>query len=255
MDASLETDLQSVRNLLASATKYLNELELYPRGRGVFLDATVLAILSKNIRVGEAICLLVGHDFHSEAFALSRTMLELALFARYISNADSYKRSETFVKYFAKDHEAWTKIISKYYPGAVPNYSPKHLEMLETAKQFKDPHNWSGKRLRDLAMEDDTFETLPDGSPFRWEFDYEVMYKLSSHYVHGTIIAIDEHATGPRQPFRVKSGPTVKKGDLALFNLVLYLHRSLIAAFRSINYEISQAMIDKFDAALKGLAN
>jgi hypothetical protein len=253
MDASLKTDLETVRSLLASATKYLNALELYPRGRGVFLDAVVLAILSKSMRVGEAICLLVEYDFHSEAFALSRTMLELALFARYISNADSFKRSETFVKYVAKDHEAWTNLISKYYPAAVPNFHPDHAKMLEIAKQFKDPHKWSGKNVRDLAMEDDAFETLPNGNPFRWEFDYEVIYKWTSHYVHGTVIAVDEHATGPRQPFRVKGGPNIRKGDMALFNLVLYLHRSFIAAFRSINYELSQAMIDTFDAVLKGL--
>jgi hypothetical protein len=168
MDASLKTDLESVRGLLASATKYLNELELYPRGRGIFLDGVVLAILSKSIRVGGAICLLVEHDFHSEAFALSRTMLELALYARYISNADSFKRSEMFVKFVAKDREGWAKVLSKYYPAVVPNLHPKHAQMLEIAKEFKDPHRWSGKSVRDLAMEDEAFETLPDGGPFRW---------------------------------------------------------------------------------------
>jgi Family of unknown function (DUF5677) len=255
MDASLRTDLQSVRSLLDSATKYLNGLELYARGRGVYLDATVLAILSKSIRVGNAICLLVEHDFHSEAFALSRTMLELALFARYISNADSFKRSETFVKYFAKDHETWTKLISKYYPAAVPTFHPDHAKMLEIAQHFKDPHKWSGKNVKELAMEDDAFETMPDGSPFRWEFDYEVIYKWTSHYVHGTVVAVDEHATGPREPFKVKGGPNVGKAGMALFNSVLYLHRSFLSAFRSIKHDISQAMLDTFDKVLKGLVH
>src|ERR1035438_71141 len=126
MAASLKTDLESVRGLLASATTYLNDLELYPRGRGIFLDAVVLAILSKSIRVGGAICLLVEQDFHSEAFALSRTMLELALYARYISNADSFNRSEMFVKFVAKDREGWSKVLSKYYPAVVPILRPKH---------------------------------------------------------------------------------------------------------------------------------
>jgi Family of unknown function (DUF5677) len=116
MDASLKTDLESVRGLVDSATKYLNELELYPRGRGVFLDGVVLAILSKSIRVGGAICLLVEHDFHSEAFALSRTMLELALYARYISNADSFKRSEMFAKFVAKSLRTISNKIGSYRP-------------------------------------------------------------------------------------------------------------------------------------------
>jgi hypothetical protein len=253
MAASLKTDLESVRGLLASATKYLNELELYPRGRGVYLDAVVLAILSKSIRVGGAICLLVEHDFHSEAFALSRTMLELALYARYISNEDSFKRSEMFVKFVAKDREGWTKVISKYYPSMLLNPHPKHAQMLETAKEFKDPHKWSGKTVRDMAMEVDAFETLPDGKPFLWEFDYEAVYKWTSHYVHGTIVAVDEHATGPREPFKVKAGSNEGNADMALFNSVLYLQRAFIAAFRSINHDMSQAMIDGFDGALKSL--
>jgi hypothetical protein len=251
--ASLKTDLERVRGLLASATKYLNELELYPRGRGVFLDGVVLAILSKSIRVAGAICLLVEHDFHSEAFALSRTMLELALYARYISNADSFKRSEMFVKFVAKDREGWAKVLSKYYPAMVPNLHPKHAQMLEIAKEFKDPHRWSGKSVKDMAMEVDAFETLPDGSPFLWEFDYEAVYKWTSHYVHGTVVAIDEHATGPREPFKVKGGPNDGNADMALFNSVLYLQRAFIAAFRSIKHEMAQEMIDGFDAALKSL--
>jgi hypothetical protein len=253
MDESLKADLDSVRNLLVSVTEYLNKLELYPRGAGVYLDAVVLAILSKSLRVADAICLLVEHDFHSEAFALSRTMLELALSARHISNADSFKRSERFVKFFAKDREGLTKLIAKYYPAAVPEFSPNHAKLLETAKDFKDPYKWSGKSTRDLAIEDDTFETLPDGNPFRWEFDYEIIYKWTSHYVHGTVVAVDEHATAPREPFKVKGGPNASKGDMALFNAVLYLNRSFIASFRSINYEMSQTILDKFDTVIKQL--
>ena len=102
-------------------------------------------------------------------------------------------------------------------------------------------------------MEDDTFETLPNGSAFRWEFDYEVIYKWTSHFVHGTVVSVDEHATGPRQPFSVRGAGNEGNGEMALFNLAFYLNRSFIGAFRSINHEMSQEMVDKFDAALKQL--
>ena len=253
MDDLLINDLENVRNLLKTATTYLNGLEIYPRGRGVYLDAVVLAILSKSIRVGQSICLLVEHEFHSEAFGLSRTVLEMSLFLRHISNADSYRRSAMFVKYFAKDREGWANLISKYYPAAAPRFSPDHSRLLQTAKQFKDPHKWSGKSVKDLAMEDDAFETLPNGNPLRWEFDYEVIYKWTSHYVHGTVVAVDEHATGPREPFKVKGNRNVSKGEMALFNLALYLNRSFVAAFRSLNHEMSHGIIDHFDNALKAL--
>jgi hypothetical protein len=255
MDGTLEADLEHVRALLTATTAYLDELEIYPRSRGIFLDAVLLAILSKSLRVADAVCLLVECGFHSEAFGLSRTMLELALFARYISNKDSFSRSEIFAKYFAKDLEGWTKLISKYYPNAVARFHPNHNKLLEIAKQFKDPHRWSGKSVRDLAIEEDTFETLPNGQPFRWEFDYEVVYKWTSHYVHGTVVAVDEHATAPRQPFRVKKPANLGKADMALFNSALYLYRAVIATFRAVNHEASQAIIDRFEAVLKELAH
>lgn len=252
----LGTDLENVKELLVTVIDYLNRLELYPRGRGIALDAVMLAIVSKNIRVGEAICLLVEQEFHSEAFAMSRTMLELALSARHTSNDDERKRSATFANFFAKDQYEWAKIVSKYYPNAVPNVdSERRKKMIEVAKQFKDPHRWSGKSVRELAMEVDTFERLPDGSPFVWEFDYEAIYKWTSHYVHGTVVAVDEHASGPLQPFTVKHPVNVDKAEMALFNLVLYLSRTFLAAFRSINHEMSQGIIDKFNDTLKRLVH
>ena len=73
--------------------------------------------------------------------------------------------------------------------------------------------------------------------------------------MHGTVVAVDEHATGPGAPFKVKGGPNIGKADMALFNAALYLNRSFIAAFRSINYEMSQEIINAFDRVLKALAH
>lgn len=53
----------------------------------------------------------------------------------------------------------------------------------------------------------------------------------------------------------MKGGPNIGKADMALFNAALYLNRSFIAAFRSINYEMSQEIIDAFDRVLKALAH
>src|SRR5207249_1949096 len=108
-------DIQSVRALLQHVSEAVNSLGIHPR-RNVCNDAVLLALLSKTIRTGEAACLLIEHGFGDEAFGLSRTMVELALFARYIVNdPDPDKRSEQYIRYFAKDHETWTKMIQKYY--------------------------------------------------------------------------------------------------------------------------------------------
>lgn len=253
MNAILKGHLESVRDLLSSASEYINKLEIFPRRRGVFVDAVVLAILSKCIRVGYAVCLLVEDGFDSEAFGLSRTVLELALYNRYVSNGDSFQRSGRFVHYFAKDHEGWTNVVTKYYPTRIPKFREDHDRMMELAKQIKDAHRWSGKSVRALAMEEDVFDVMPDGSPLKWEFDYEAIYKLSSHYVHGSVVAVDEHAMAPGQPFKVNSDPRSRLGDTALFNVAMYLHKSFVAAFRCMNYDMSEAMNGKFDEVIKQL--
>jgi hypothetical protein len=243
-------DIQSVRSLLTTVTTFVNELGIYPRGRGIFSDAVLLAIVSKCIRLGEAICLLVESEFEAEAFGVSRTMFELALSARHIFD-DPFPRSARFVHYFAKDREIWTKLIAKYYPNAKPQFSENQQKLLQIAAEIKDPHRWTGKSVRELAMEESALEIDEHGKPIKWEYDYEVIYKWTSHFVHGTVIAVDEHAVEINEPFRIITGHRNNQGGMALFNVVLYLRRALTAALTSMNYKIKQEVADEFDNVLK----
>lgn len=255
MNNVYEKGITSVRQLLKSITKFVDSSDVYPRGHGIYLDAVVLALVSKSIRVGDATCLLVENGFPDEAFGLSRTIMEIALSARHISNAESFSRSANFVKYYAKDHAEWTRLVAKYQPLAKPDFHPDHEKMLEIAKRFKDPHKWSGKTVRELALEEDTFELDPaTGKPLNWEYDYEIVYKWTSHFVHGTVVSTDEHASGPSVPFRVRGGQqNIEKGGMALFNVALYVYRTLLAAFRSLSYEISKEIVDEVQLVLKNL--
>src|SRR5205823_1478862 len=131
----------------------------------------------------------VENEFYAEAFGMSRTVFELSLAARYISNGDAFQRAAVYANYFAKDHEAWTNIVAKYYPTTKPQFNANHARLLAKARLIKDVHRWSGKSIKHMAMEDDAFENDPNtGQPFRWEFDYEAVYKWTSHFVHGTVI-------------------------------------------------------------------
>ena len=68
------------------------------------------------------------------------------------------------------------------------------------------------------------------------------------------MVAVDEHAIGPREPFRIMGGrQNISKGGMALFNAAIYLHRTVLAVFRSLNYEIPQGVVDEFSAGLKEL--
>jgi hypothetical protein len=159
-----EECIQDARQLLRSVTEFVNGLEVYPR-HNVYKDVVLLALVSKAIRVGEAVCLLVEQGFHDEAFGVSRTLVDLGLSVRYIVNDPGFdQRSGRYVKYFAKDHENWSRLIQKYYPTMAVKYHPKHDEMLDIARTFRSPHIWHQGTTRDMAIEDDLVEKDEHGT-------------------------------------------------------------------------------------------
>jgi hypothetical protein len=56
--------------------RYLNKLEMIPATRA-YRSAVILALLSKALTVGRAICVLIDSGFPAEAFAMSRTIVEI----------------------------------------------------------------------------------------------------------------------------------------------------------------------------------
>lgn len=186
-----KSEIRRVRALLRRLTDFIDQQEIWPR-RTLYLDIIILALFSKSIRVGQAVCTLVANGFDDEAFGLGRTLVDIALSVRYISNGEGFDRSRRYAEFFAKDHEQWTKLIQKYYPNQPLHFGPQHTTMLELAKKFRSPHQWTGlgDQTKAMAIEDDTIETDASGNPVKWEFDYEVIYKWSSHFVHSTVVAL-----------------------------------------------------------------
>jgi len=248
-------DIQSVRELLQSVSESINSLGIYPR-RNVCTDAVLLALLSKTIRTGMATCVLIEQGFGDEAFGLSRTLIELACSARYILNdPDSGRRSKRFIEYFAKDHETLTKMIQKHHPTLVPKYHADHDKMLETARTFKSPHSWHDGSVRDMVVEDDLVELDDYGQPAKWEYDYEVVYKWTSHFVHGTVVALDAHSLGPGTAFTINAGhQRIDKAGMALFNVAMYLFKSTVLTFRGLGNEMQKDLADRFDSVIRPLA-
>ena len=244
------------RHLLNSATSYINGLRIYPR-ENVLSDTVLLTLLSKSTKVGEAVCLLVEGGYDDEAFGLTRTMIDLALSARYITNIDSSARAKRYIEYFAKDHEGWTKIIGKYFSDTEVEFPSDHDRRLEVAKTFKSPHSWTGlgSQTREMAFEEDLFEKDDHGKPVKWEFDYEVTYKWTSHFVHGTIVAMDRHSSRSGNPFRVFAGrQRIEKGGMALFNMAIYLFKAFVVSLRGMGYEVNEPLAKDFNQTIKWLA-
>jgi uncharacterized protein DUF5677 len=238
MDKTLT--VTSVRTLIEKLEKYINDSAFIPAS-SQYRGIVILGLLSKALTVGRAVCLLVEADFHGEAFGLSRTLMDLFFAIRYISNKDTQARAKRFAEFYAKDHEGWTKIIAKFYPTTAIRNSAFHEDSLEIARNYKNAHQWTGlgDQTRQMALEDDSYERSPSGTPANCEFDYEALYKWTSFYVHGTVSSLDAHFVEARDAFRVRARIQLEQnlGSDALFNVVAFLHKSFISAFRALGYE------------------
>jgi len=76
---------REMKRLLRKIVTFIDNQTLYPRGN-FFLDKVVLAHVSKSLNVAQSIMALIDAGFPEEAFGMSRTMVEIALNLRYITN-------------------------------------------------------------------------------------------------------------------------------------------------------------------------
>jgi hypothetical protein len=250
----LAEKLTLVRDLLTKVKTYIDSSEFYPTIRQ-YRGLIALGTISKALTLGRAIATLVEAGFPEEAFGLSRSLVELALIIRYISNKDVEQRATRYARFFAKDHEGWTKVIQKHYPLNKIEDTEYHEQMLEEAKTYPNPHQWTGlgDQTKQMALEADTFEVDVNSKPINYEFDYEAIYKWTSHYVHGTVIALEAHLTEPREPFRINARPNLpqRKAELALFNVLQYVAKICVHAFRILKDEGCNDILEEMRHAMQ----
>jgi hypothetical protein len=87
-----------------------------------------------------------------------------------------------------------------------------------------------------MALEPDTFETDPvTGTPAVHGVPYSGMFRLTSHYVHPTIVALRNHLVKPgHDPFVVRSERGKNMSHLAAFFVSSCLAYTMIAFYRCI---------------------
>jgi len=73
----LKPKVRQLKRILNKISRYLDDQWIYPR-KGTYLDVTVLTLLSKSLALSRSTVCLVQNGFSEEAFAASRTLLELA---------------------------------------------------------------------------------------------------------------------------------------------------------------------------------
>lgn len=235
-----ELNVGDVRTVIERLEKYIDNSEFIPAVR-FYRSIVLLGLISKALTVARAICVLVEADFPGEAFGVSRTLIDIFLTIRYIGNKDTEARAKQFAEFYAKDHEGWTKVIQKFYPAMTIPSGEFHEKSLEIAKEYKSAHQWTGlgDQTRQMALEDDSYEFRSPGNPLNCEFDYEVIYKWTSFFVHGTVSSLEPHLTEAAEAFRVRAriGLEQGRGESALFNVLAYLSKSFVCAFRAMRQE------------------
>lgn len=228
-----------VRDSIQKLETFIDECRYIPASSR-YRTIIVLALLSKCLTVGRAVCTLVETGFPEEAFGVARTLIDIYFIVRYISNSDSEQRAERFALFFAKNHEDWVKIVSKYYPHATVAPTDVHKEYLKIAQNYRSPNEWSGEheKTRSLAMEPSTYEFDSNGNGITAAFDYEVLFKWTSHFVHSTVSGLESHFTEAGDVFKIRARvPSAKRGSDALFNVLVYASKIFVDGFRAMRDE------------------
>ena len=256
---STKPDVKQVLAEIEKLEEFINGSEFWPAAR-FYRSNVLLALVSKALTLGRAVCVLVQAGFPGEAFGLSRTLVEIFFNVRYISNKDTEGRAERYVGYFAKTHESWMSIIQKHYPEKKGMPMPGfHERAMEMAKEYKSPHNWTGLggQVKEMALEEDTYEVGANGQPVKQEFDYEVIYWWTSQFVHGTILSLAGHEMEPGGGFRIRGRMEAESGRAsdALFNVLMYLSKIFICACRGMRAEQPEELLSEIRQLVSSFTN
>lgn len=225
------SEIEHVRRFVAYVKLRLNKAWYYPPYEG-YRYMVALALYSKAITVAEATLALVDAGFNDEAFGLTRTLADIFFTLRYIANQDTDDRAKRYSEFAFKDAEVWNDVTRTYWPGRVQTLDTRTQRIAST---YSSPHQWSGKSVKEMALEPDNHEVDPNtGKAAVHDFHYQVIYRWTSHYVHPTIGALTNHLVQAGRDHFVVNGSRNKKDmrHWALFNLAACLANTMIAFYR-----------------------
>lgn len=225
-----------VLRLIGKLEDFVNESNYIPATQ-FYRSKVLLALISKALTTGRAVCALVDASFAGEAFGLSRTLVEIFFTVRHISNKDTEERARQYAEHIGKTMEEFLRVAEKHYPGK--EISPLSNEFAELAKNYDSPHRWSSLRgqARAMAFEEDTYEVDEvTGNPIIQDFDYEFIYWQTSQFVHATIGSLIAHGVSREEPFRVRAhiDQEADRSVQALYNVLAFISKTFVCAFRGL---------------------
>lgn len=206
--------------------------------------------LTKAFQIHAAVLTLCKAGFGSEAFALSRLILEMSMSLRWITNQDQVKRSDFFALFEAKRKQYLAMIYTKYNPtGAAAAGVVQYVENLY--KQYADNYDsfkfWSNSpnNLRGMAAEPEFLygPLPPPNNDGLWHYD--VPYSVASDHVHCNAVALADACPPENAPYEVTTAHQPRLISDAAFSSTQWL---FAIAFR-VNAYRRLEMLDKIDKA------
>jgi hypothetical protein len=245
------SEIEHLRKFLAYAKRCINEARIYPPITA-HRYLVALALYSKCLTVAEAILVLIDAGFADEAFGMTRTLIDIYFTLRYIANKDTDQRSRLYWEFSARNREDWVDVAKKYWPHLSFSSDPTSARI---ATNYPRPHSWSGKSLSEMALEPDMFELDATGKAAVHGFPYEGMFRLTSHYVHPTIVALRNHIVTPgHDNFVVRSGEEKDMSHLSAFTTSAYVAQTFIAFYRCMGDPQPNRLANWAGALVKHLA-
>jgi hypothetical protein len=223
------TEVAHLRNFLGYAKLLVNEKWYYPPSYG-YQYMVALALYSKCITVAEAILVLLEAGFGDEAFAMTRTLVDVFFTLRYIANQDTHDRAKRYAQFAAKSSVIWSEVMETYWPGKA---QPLPERTKKLAATFPNPHSWSGKTAKDMAYEPDSVEVDANGKPMVHDVAYRIVFRWTSRYVHPTVDALRNHLVqAGHDNFVVRSRNEQDMTHMAAFNVASYVTHTMIVFYR-----------------------
>jgi hypothetical protein len=244
--------------LIKKLEAFMNDSRFLP-ATSFYRSKVLLALISKALTVARAVCALVDADFPAEAFGMSRTLAEIFFTVRYLSNKDTEKRTAKYVEHVGKTHEELIRLSAKFFPEK--HYEPTRFDrdFTELAKNYKSAHSWADLRgqAKLMALEEDSYEfDEKTGEPIKQEFDYELIYWWTSQFVHATVRSLYGHGTEQGTPFRIRGSIREEAGysDLALFNVLAFVSKTIVCAFRGLRDEQPADILEEMRQVMSSYA-
>ncbi len=207
--------------------RVFEKAEVYPSRNASSLMP--YAFLNKAFQVHESVLILCKQGFGSEAYALSRILVETFIALRWITNTDQANRARQYGFFVDKRKEYLSKVAAKYFPNDTA-WKVAEKEWRATVRTYSNRyssfHFWANlpEKLRGMASEQEKLEVSPPAQENAM-WTYEFPYSLASDHVHATILAVDRLIPEVGVPFRVSGFQSKSDTEDAIFTSTTHLWR------------------------------